>query len=117
MQAHPAGAGLPEMPLGGTQPGQFLPALPRVRRAEQGGVFHAGIDAIRVGQRRLEQPDPFELPRVLRAIVPLVRSGNALIGKPVAHCLPGQAAIAGALDHLSGPAVGLGCIQSLGIGG
>src|SRR5271157_3970382 len=74
VQAHPAGAWLP---LGAravaAQPGEFLPRLPAVGRAEQGGVFHPGVDGVRIGERWFEMPDALELPGVLRAVVELMR--------------------------------------------
>ena len=75
VQAHAAGAGLP---LGAravaAQAGQLVPVLAAVGGLEDGGVFDAGVDGVGIGQRRLEVPDALELPRVLRAVVPLVRA-------------------------------------------
>ena len=74
VQAHAAGAGLPfGAGAVAAQAGQLVPGLAAVGGAEQGGVFHAGVDRVRIGQRRLEVPDALELPGVLRAVVPLVR--------------------------------------------
>ena len=74
VQAQPAGARLPLGPGAvAAQSGEFLPRLPAVGRAEQGGVFHPGVDGVRIGQRGFEMPDALELPGVLRAVVPLVR--------------------------------------------
>ena len=74
VQAHAAGA---RLPLGAgavaAQAGQLVPGLAAVGRAEQGGVLHAGVDGVRIGQRRFEMPDALELPGMLRAVVPLVR--------------------------------------------
>ena len=76
----PPAPGCPVRPRAvAAQPGEFLPGLPAVGRAEQGGVFHAGVDRVRIGQRRFQMPDALELPRVLRAVVPLVR-GERLAG-------------------------------------
>ena len=80
---------------------QLLPAPAAVGGAEQRGVLDPGVDGVRVGQRRLEMPDPLELPRVRRPVVPLVGAGGAVVGELVAHRLPGRAAVIGALDHLS----------------
>ena len=88
-------------------PDSSLPGLPAVGRAEQRGVLDAGVDGVRIGQRRLEVPDALELPRVRRAVVPLVRAGHAVVGELVADRLPGLAAVVGALDHLAEPAAGL----------
>jgi hypothetical protein len=56
-------------------------------------------------------PHPLELPGVLRAIVPLVRAGNAIVCELVPHRIPRPAAIIGALDHLSEPAARLRGIE------
>ncbi len=99
------------------KPGQLLPGLPAVGRAEQGGVFHAGVDRLRIGQGGLQVPDALELPGVLRAVVPLVRAGIAVVGKLVAHRRPGLAAVIGALDHLPEPVAGLRGVQPVGLTG
>ena len=99
------------------QSGKLLPGLPAVGRAEQGGVFDAGVDRVRIGQRRLEMPDALELPGVRRAVVPLVRAGDAVVHELVAHRLPRLAAVVGALDHLPEPAAGLRRIQPIRVGG
>src|SRR5215469_14350769 len=118
MQAHPAGSRLPGRPrLVTAQPGQFLPVLAAVVRPEQPGVLHPGVDDIRVVQRRLQVPDPGELPRVRRAVVPLVRAGLALIAEVVADRLPGHPAVVGPLDQLAEPAGGLRRVQPVLVGG
>ncbi len=117
VQAHPARARLPgRAGLVAAQPGQLLPALPAVGRAEQPGVLHPGVDRVRVVQRRLQVPDPLELPRVRRPVVPLVGAGGAVVGELVAHRRPGRAAVVGALDHLPGPAAGLRGVQPVRVG-
>ena len=97
------------------QPGQLLPGLPAVGRAEQGGVLDAGVDGIGIGQRRLQMPDALELPGVLRAVVPLVGAGDAVVGELVADRLPGLAAVVGALDHLPEPAARLRRVEPVRI--
>ena len=97
--------------------GELLPGLPAVGGAEQGRVLDAGINGIRIGQRRLEMPDALELPGMRRAVVPLVGARNALVGKVVADRLPGLAAVARALDHLAEPAARLGGVDPIGLGG
>ena len=67
---------------------QLVPVLAAVGRAEQRGVFDAGVDRVGIGQRRLEMPDALELPRVLRAVVPLVRAGHAVVDELVAAPAP-----------------------------
>ena len=52
-------------------------------------------------------PDARELPRVRRAVVPLVRARDALVRELVADRLPRLAAVVGALDHLPEPAARL----------
>ena len=98
-------------------PGSSCQLLPAVGRPEQAGVLHPGVDRVRVIQRRLQVPDPGELPRVRRAVVPLVRAGDAVVAELVADRLPGRAAVVGALDHLPGPAAGLRRVQPVRVGG
>ena len=99
MQAQPAAAGLPMRSRAvAAQSGEFLPVLPAVGGAEQGGVFHAGVDGIGIGQRRFEVPDAFEFPGVGRAVVPHMGAGDAVVNELVADRFPGFAAVAGALD-------------------
>ena len=117
-----------------------MPVLPAVGRAEQGGVFDAGVDGVRIGQRRLEMPDALELPGMLRAVVPLVRGerlagfGGRVVDELVALALghavgrrgrlagrcprliPCFAAVIGALNDLPEPAAGLRRIQPVRIG-
>src|SRR5439155_6115066 len=103
-----------------------------VARAEQPGVFHAGVRRVRVGEGRLELPDPLDLPGVMRAVVPLMRGqrlagvGRRVVDELVAlarrhafgrlrHAAPGRlprlAAVAGALDDLSEPPARLRRVQ------
>ena len=118
MQAHSAGAGLPVRPRAvAAQAGEFLPGQPAVAGAEQGGVFHAGVDGIGIGERRFEMPDALELPGMRRAVVPLVRAGDAVVDELVAHGLPGLAAVVAALDHLPEPAAGLRGVEPIRIDG
>src|SRR5208337_3003920 len=139
VQAHSTGAWLPLGPCAvAAQPGQLLPRLSAVGRAEQGGVFHPGVNTIRIGQRRFEMPDALELPGVLRAVVKLMR-GEGLAGfwrcvvdefvalaarhaagrgrHSASGCFPRLATVARALDDLSKPAAGLRCIEAVRIGG
>src|SRR5258708_34764028 len=72
VQAHPARARLPFGAGAVTaQAGQLVPVLRAVGRAEDGGVLDSGVDGAGVAERRLEVPDPLELPRPLRAAVVL----------------------------------------------
>src|SRR5579884_346648 len=75
-------------------------------------------------------PDAFELPGVLRAIIPLMRAGNAVVNKFVAFAfghavgasqffgaaprrVPGFTAVIGALNDLAKPAAGLRGVNSV----
>ena len=139
VQAHAAGAGHPLAALGVAQAGQLVPGLAAVGRAEERGVFDAGVDGVRVGQRRLEVPDAFELPRLLRAVVPLVRRErlaglrrrvvDELVALALGHAfgrrgrlagrraglVPGLAAVVGALDDLPEPAARLRRVDAVRI--
>ena len=139
MQAHPAGARLPLGPGAvAAQSGEFVPRLGAVGGAEYRGVFHPGVDGVRIGQRRFEMPDALELPRVLRAVVPLVSGegfagfGRSVVDEFVALArghfaghdrhftsgrLPRLAAVARALDDLPKPAAGLRRIEAIRVGG
>ena len=121
------------------RPDSSCQVFPPSVRAEQRGVFHAGIDRVRIGQRRFEMPDPLELPRMLRAVVPLVRGqrfagfrrrvvdelvafalGHAVRGRGRfargrAGLVPGFAAVVRALDDLAEPTAGLRRIDAIGI--
>ena len=93
--------------------GKLLPRLPAVNRAEQGGVFHPGVDGVWIGQRGFEMPDARERPGVRRAVVPLVRAGDAIVHELVPYRLPRLATVVGTLDHLPKPAAGLRRIQPI----
>src|SRR5690349_11978505 len=97
--------------------GELLPGSAAVRRLEQCGVFHARVDGIGIRQRWLEMPDPLELPGMLRAVVPLVGAGDALVLEFVPHRFPRLPAVVGPLDDLSGPAARLRRVEPVGIGG
>src|SRR5438128_3905188 len=142
VQAHPAG---PRLPFGpgsvAAQSGEFLPVLPAVGRAEQGGVFHAGVDRVRISQRRFQMPYALELPGLRRAVVPLVRGErlagfrrrvvNKLVGLGLGHALwgggrfargcsglvPGLATVIRALNDLPEPAARLRRIKPIRIRG
>src|SRR5436309_8542834 len=99
------------------QAGKLLPCLAGIRRAEQRRVFHSGKDSVRIGERWLEMPDSLELPGMLRAVVPLMGSGGAVVLELVTHRLPRLAAVAGTLDHLAKPAAALRSVQPVGVNG
>src|SRR5262249_4613635 len=83
--------------------------------AKQRGILGARVNCLRIFQGRFQMPDTFEFPRMLRAVVPLVRAGNAFIFELVAHRFPRFAAIAGTLDHLAKPTTRLRGIKPVGI--
>ena len=58
------------------RPESSCPGLAAVGGAEERGVFDAGVDGVGIGERGLEVPDALELPRVRRAVVPLVGAGD-----------------------------------------
>src|SRR6266567_8251263 len=60
-------------------------------------------------------PDPRELPRVSRPVVPLMGARGPFVAKLVAHRVPRLAAIVRALDQLPEPARGLRGEQPIGI--
>ena len=98
-------------------PGSSCHVCPPSVGAEQGGVFDARVDGVRIGQRRFEMPDALELPGMRRAVVPLVRAGHAVVDELVADRLPRLAAVVGALDHLPEPAAGLRRIDAIRVDG
>src|SRR5262249_35999171 len=105
VQAHPAGAGLPVRARAVlAQARQLLPGPAAVVGAEQRRVLDTGVDHVGIGVGGLERPHPRELPGMGRAVVPLVRAGNAVVDELVAHWLPRLAAVVGALDELAEPA-------------
>src|SRR5665213_903958 len=85
------------------QPGELAPILAAVGGTEERRIFNSGVHGLQIGQRWLEMPDPRELPRVGRAVIPLVRAGYAVIDEFVANRFPRRAAVIGALDDLSEP--------------
>src|SRR5919197_5245400 len=74
MQAHAAGPWLPARPCAvAPQPGQLAPGLAAVGGAEQCRILDSGVNRVRIREPGLEVPDPFELPRSRRSVIPLVR--------------------------------------------
>src|SRR5256886_17624510 len=68
VEAHPAGARLPLGPGAvAPQPGELLPRLAAVVRAEQPRVFHPAAYRVRIGEGGLEMPDALEVQTVLPA--------------------------------------------------
>ena len=140
MQAH---AACPRLPFGAgavaAQAGKFFPILAAVGRAEDGGVFHAGVDRIGILERRLQMPHALEFPRTLSSVIPLMRGerlagfGGGIVSELVAghfwrtwgrrfsggrsRLVPGLAAVIRALNDLSEPAARLRGVDSIWISG
>src|SRR5438105_14057568 len=93
-----------------------MPALATVGGAEEGRVFGARVDGVRVGERRLEVPDSLELKGARRSVIPLVRAGLAVVGELALHGLPGLATVVRALDNLPEPAGVLRRVEPVRIG-
>src|SRR5437667_12079228 len=73
VQTHSACPRLPfRTGIAATQSSEFMPRFPTVLRFEQRGIFHACINVIGIVERWFQMPDPFEFPRMLCAVVPLV---------------------------------------------
>ena len=98
------------------KPGSSCHDLAAVGRAEQRRVFDSGVHRVGFGQRRLEMPHPLELPRVRRAVVPLVGARDAVVDELVADRLPRLAAVVGPLNHLAEPAAGLRGVEPVRVG-
>ena len=60
-------------------------------------------------------PDAFEFPRMLRAVVPLMRARHAVIDELVADWLPGFAAVVRALHLLTKPTARLRGVEAVRI--
>src|SRR5438552_8655056 len=95
------------------QPGELLPIGAAVSGAKQRRVLDAGVHGVGLRQRRLEMPDSRELPWMRCAVVPLMRSRNAVVRELVAGGLPRLAAVVRALNELSEPAAALRRVQSI----
>src|SRR5690606_11954152 len=75
MQTHATGARLPFWSRHMTsQTRPFLPGLPAIVRTHSRRVSHARIHHLRIAKRRFRVPYAVEVPRMLGAVVPLVRS-------------------------------------------
>ena len=79
--------------------GELPPGEAGVGGAEEGGVFGTGEDGIGAGEGGLQVPDALELPRVRRAVVPLVGSGVAGVAELIANGCPREAAVVRALGR------------------
>src|SRR5258705_3921443 len=97
--------------------GKLQPRLSSISCAEYCGVFHPGVNGIRIAERWFKVPDPLEFPRVRRAVIPLMSAGNAVVNKFVTYRLPRLAPVIRALDLLPEPAAGLRRIYPIRING
>src|SRR6266566_3129914 len=101
MEAHAAGA---RRPVGRgavlAQGGELAPGLATVGRTEEGRVFGARVDGVRVCEGRLEVPDSLELKGARGSVIPLMRAGLAVVRT---------------LDHLTEPARVLRRVESVRI--
>src|SRR5262245_57373159 len=61
-------------------------------------------------------PDAFELPGMRRPVVPLMRSGDALIDEFVSNGLPRKASVVRTRNDLAEPAAGLRRVKPVWIG-
>src|SRR5579862_5612338 len=118
----------------GAEAWELGPRLARVRAFENGRVFDAGEDRVRVGERGLEVPDSLELPWMGGSVVPAVGTGGSFIDELIAFTLgpsgfghqlfgrasrriPSFAAIIRSLGDLAEPAAGLGGVNPVRIHG
>ena len=117
VETHPSGTRRPVRPRAVfTEPRDLLPRPAAVLAAEEGGVLDAGVDRIRIVERRLEVPHPLELPGMRGPVVPLVGAGHPVVGELVAHRFPGLAPVVRALRHLTEPAARLRAVDPVGVG-
>src|SRR5256885_11907671 len=73
MEAHPTGPRLPTWPGPvAAQSGQLLPTLTAVGGTKQSGISDPAVNSVRIVQRWFKMPAALELPRMLRAGVPLM---------------------------------------------
>src|SRR5262249_57197407 len=77
----------------------------------------ACIHHIGIAQRWLEMPDALELPRVRRAVVPLMCARNAVVHELAVDRFPRLAAVVRALNQLPEPGRALRAIDAVPIGG
>ncbi len=103
----PPAPGCQRLPFAARRPGSSCQVLRAVGGAEKGRVFHPGVNRVGIGQRRFEMPDAFEFPRVLSAIIELMRARRPVVDEILPHRLPRFATVVGALNPLPKPAGGL----------
>src|SRR5204863_6895330 len=72
VKTHSARTGLPTgAGIVLAQAGKLAPAFSAIFRFESCRILYARINMIDMVKRRLQMPDAFEFPRMLRAVVPL----------------------------------------------
>ena len=120
-----------------TQTRHFVPGFAAIGGAKQCGIFDPGVNHVRIGQRWFQVPNAFEFPRMLRAVVPLMRGERFAVGTrfiihelvafPLWHAFgrggrlarrgaglePVLTAVVGALDHLPEPAARLRSVNPI----
>ena len=117
-----------------------MPVLASIGRAEHRRIFHPGVDGVRIGQGWFQVPYSFELPGVLRVVIPLVcrerlaglrrNVVSELVALALGHAfgslglirrcpglVPRLTAVIGALNDLAEPAAGLRRIQPIRVHG
>src|SRR6187402_114065 len=108
VETHAAGARLPGRARAMVaQAGELAPGVAAILGVKERCVLRTGVKCLRAGERWLQVPDTLELPRVRRAVVPLVRSGDAVVEEFVADRVPGKTTVIRPLHHLPKPARGL----------
>ena len=94
VQAQPAGARLPLRARAvAAQARRARATTARRRSTGTARRLRRRRNRVGIGQRRLEVPDALEFPGVRRAVVPLMRAGDAVVDELVADRLPGLAAV------------------------
>ena len=102
-----------------------MPGSAAVFGFEQCRVFHSGVNVVGGIESRLKVPHPFEFPRMLGAVVPLMGARNSVVTKIIARAalrhsvgsaqilfagsgrFPGFPAVVRSLNDLSKPRAGL----------
>src|SRR5262249_39271734 len=114
VQAHATRAWLPARPGAVfAQTREFLPIEPAISRPKDRRILHAGIDGIRICQRRFQVPNTFEFPRMRCAVVPLMSARNAVVRELVPDRAPCLAAIIRPLNDLAEPTTRLRRIEAI----
>src|SRR5205823_10546382 len=97
------------------QAGQLLPGLAGVARLEERRILDARVYLVGIRQRWLDMPDALELPRMRRAVVPLVCARRPGVLEVVAGRLPGLASVVRSSEDLAEPAARLRRVEAVGV--